>query len=82
MVRVVPDKIAELMVGAKGAFGPEPVIITELEALPKSWLIKALNSIDEFTVPLNPETVPVPEEFKAGKFVTLSESQLPPAFLY
>ncbi len=85
IVSVPLDNVAVVIVGAPGAPIVEPlVIITLVDAVPSPCVFFALRSIEVLTVPVNPETVPVPEAFKAGKLATVTGSQLPfgPVMLY
>ena len=85
IVNVPLDKLAVLIVGAPGAPTLEPSdTIPIVDAVPPPCVFLALRSIEVLTAPVNPETVPVPEEFKAGKLATVTGSQLPlgPVMLY
>jgi hypothetical protein len=85
IVNVPLDKLAVLIVGAPGV--PEeapPVTIAIVDADPSPCEFLALRSIEVLTAPVKPETVPVPEVFKAGKLATVTGNQLPfgPVMLY
>ncbi len=85
IVSVPLDNVAVVIVGAPGAPTMEPlVIITLVDAVPSPCVFFALRSIEVLTAPVNPETVPVPEVFRAGKLGTETISQLPlgPLMLY